>query len=437
MGKQKTLKSSFSIKGVGLHTGKAVTVTAEPAPPGSGIVFKYVDDAETHEVRATVDNIIIGGRQTALRCGAKQIQTIEHLMASLNAFGITNAIIKIDNSELPALDGSALSYAREIEDVGTQEQAAEQNVVEVTEPVYLETETTSTVVLPHPELRISYTLSYNHPALSDQFVTYTVDEKTFVNELAPARTFCLKEEADALLAQGYGKGANYQNTLVFDDNVPVDNTLRFPDEAARHKVVDLIGDLYLLGCPLKGHIITCRTGHVQNVELVKRLSALKKKATRADNKEGVLDMINKRQFDINDIQKILPHRYPFLLIDRVISLEPGKRIIAIKNVTINEPFFQGHFEGHPIMPGVLIIEAMAQAGGILTMLKEENQGDKVAYFMSIDKAKFRSPVVPGDQLRFDITMIRAKGRIGICACKAYVEEKLVCEAEVKFTVMDR
>ena len=438
---QKTIKSAFTVKGAGLHTGKSVTVTVKPALPNTGICFKRIDSATGEAVRATITNLVakpgLGGRQTVLVCGDKSVQTIEHLMSALNAFGIDNAIVEIEGDELPALDGSSLSYAEAIKKNGREDQKVAREYCEITEPVYLNSGATSMVVLPSKEFKISYTLSYNHESLSDQFISLTVDEDTYIKELAPARTFCLLEEAKALRDKGFGKGASYENTLVFDNNLPVNNKLRFSNEAVRHKVVDLIGDLYLLGRPLRGHVIAYRTGHTQNFELVKKLIALQQKqgasSQAAAQAEGAFEVM---QLDINDIMEFAPHRYPALFVDKVIELVPGKRAVAIKNVTINEPFFQGHFPGHPIMPGVLIVEALAQVGGIVVLRCEGNRG-KLAYFMSIDKAKFRAPVLPGDQLRMEVDVIKAKGRFGVCACKAYVEKKLVCEADVKFTLVDR
>jgi len=373
MRSQKTLKEAITIKGVGLHTGKPVEVTIKPAPANTGIVFKRVDISSAKEVPANVQNVILptsgGGRQTLLADGDTKVQTIEHLMATLCAFGIDNAFVDINSDELPALDGSALQYAKKIIASGKVEQHAPQRIFEVTEPVYLENGETSTVVLPSSDFRISYTLSYNNPALSDQFVSFVVNEDIFVKELAPARTFCLKEEAQALLAQGFGKGANPQNTLVFDNNLPVDNELRFSDEAARHKVVDLIGDLYLLGCPLRGHIITCRTGHKQNFELVKKLFAMKEKSGNKtpisrSPQEGVQPaplsggaVVEGTELNINQIMQIMPHRYPFLFIDRIIHIEPGKKAIGIKNISFNEEIFLGQFPGHPIFPGVFVQHA--------------------------------------------------------------------------------
>jgi UDP-3-O-[3-hydroxymyristoyl] N-acetylglucosamine deacetylase / 3-hydroxyacyl-[acyl-carrier-protein] dehydratase len=445
MEKQKTLKGTISIEGIGLHSATPVRLIIQPAPEDTGIIFRRVDidpGLDVHAVSANVsDPNNHAGRQTTLAKGKSRFQTIEHLLASLHAFGIDNAIIEIDNLELPALDGSARTYAEEIQKTGICEQARLKDVLVIEEPIYVDNGRSTTVVLPAPDFQISYTLSYNHPALADQYVHFVIDQDTFSKELAPARTFCLKEEAEALRSAGYGKGANSTNTLVFENNKPIDNTLRFCDEAARHKVVDLIGDLYLLGCPIRGHIITARTGHAQNLQLVKKLTELRAtkrgKKMSAQEKISLDEIRNLKQLDIMHILRVLPHRYPFLLVDRILDLDPGKRIVAIKNVTINEPFFHGHFEGHPIMPGVLIVEAMAQAGGIVTMMREEKPEEKVAYFMSIEKAKFRAPVRPGDQMRFEVDVIKSKGPIGVCACKAFVEEKVVCEAEVMFTIMNR
>lgn len=440
---QKTLAGEITLSGVGLHTGKDVTVTLKPADEDTGIRFRRTDLLSDNDIRVGIDNVVLAdghsGRQTTIGHGKAIVQTVEHLLASLHVLGITNIIIEVNSAELPALDGSAIEYVNAIKKTGVAKQNKEQSVFSVSEPLSIDFNGNTTTILPADALRITYTLNYNNPALSEQNVTFEVTPEIFTKELAPARTFCLKEEAEALLAAGYGKGANYQNTLVFEDNAPIENTLRFDDEAARHKVIDLIGDLYLLGQPVKGHIITAKTGHAQNFELVKKIYESKEKTMTEKNAKTIKDSLDfdNLDFDINKIMAFMPHRYPFLLVDRVIELDPGKRIVAIKNVTITEPFFQGHFPGHPIMPGVLIVEAMAQAGGIVSMMKEDHPEEKVAYFMSIDKAKFRAPVIPGDQLRFEVNVIKSKGRIGVCDCKAFVEEKLVCSAEVMFTIMDK
>ncbi len=428
--KQRTIREEVKFCGVGLHSGKEVTLSLVPAEADNGIIIRRVDCGSHNEIKLGLESVLPPdkhqGRQTTLSNGNVSVQTIEHLLAVLHVFKITNLIIEIDNFELPALDGSALPYAEALKDIVVEQEGFIAPLI-VKAPLEIDNGFSTTAVFPSERLRIDYTLSYGDKNLADQFVSVIIDEETFVRELAPARTFCLKHEADMLLAMGYGKGATAQNTLVFENNEPIDNKLRFRDEAARHKITDLLGDVYILGRPVIGHIITAKTGHNQNYVLTKKMGEV-------SMSEKNIDINN---FDINSIMSVMPHRYPFLLIDRVLELEPGKRVVAIKNVTINEPFFQGHFPNHPIMPGVLIVEAMAQAGGIVTMLKEKNPEEKVAYFMSIDKAKFRAPVKPGDQLRFEIDVIKSKGPIGVCDCKAYVDGKLVCSAEVKFMVVDK
>ena len=278
MAKQKTLKDVISFRGIGIHTGKEVTVVIKPAPVNTGIIYTRVDDPDKPSVKVSVDCAVettgSGLRQTAIKCGSHEIKTIEHLMAVLHVFCVSNAYIDIDNEELPALDGSSLEYVKALQKVGLTEQTAELRCVEVKEPLVVDLGETTTVVAPSDKFQISYTLSYAHPDLFDQFVKFTIDEKTFAEEIAPSRTFCLKEEADYLQAKGFGKGATTQNTLVYKNNKPVDNELRFITEAARHKVIDLIGDLYLLGHPVRAHIITAKTGHTQNFQIAKKLSKL-------------------------------------------------------------------------------------------------------------------------------------------------------------------
>lgn len=256
-------------------------------------------------------------------------------------------------------------------------------------------------------------------------MTLTVLPEIFERELAPARTFCLKEEAQALLAQGFGKGANLENTLVFERNLPVENELRFDNEACRHKMMDLLGDLYLAGGPLKGHVIATKSGHSLNLELVRKIVMSKK--------EESLELPSTLTHE--DIKKIIPHRFPFIFVDRIENFEPGLRATGYKQVTANDYYFQGHFPNHPVMPGVIIIEAMAQVGGVIMLGKPENRG-KIAYFMSIDSAKFRKPVTPGDSLRLEVEVQKIRARSGQCTGHAYVGETLVCEAVVKFAVVD-
>ncbi len=435
MENQKTLQRKVEFKGRGIHTGSEAEIVIKPAEPGTGIRFVRVDHGERVEFPATAESIYVGeGRQTSLGNGSARIRTVEHLMATFHGLGIDNAIVEVSGQEIPGFDGSAKQFVEKFLEAGLLSQHEPRQYLYVTEPIYLDEGGQSMVVLPYRDgLKLSYSLSYQHRDLHDQFFSSVVTPEVFERELAPARTFCLKEEATLLKAQGFGQGADWENTLVFENDLPINNTLRFPDEACRHKVTDLLGDLYLVGRPLRAHVIACRTGHVQNMKLVAKLHATfgREKKVSMSKPENELP----RELDVNEIQKIIPHRYPFLLVDRIIGLVPGERAVGIKNVTINENYFRGHFPGHPVMPGVLILEALAQVGGVVLLSQPANRG-KLAYFMTIEGVKFRHPVHPGDQLRLEAEVIKIRSKTGQCRGKAYVGDKLVCEAEVKFALVE-
>ena len=423
MSKQKTIAKEISFSGIGLHTANKAHVTLKPAAADTGIIFIRKDLPDSPQVKACVENVLSAQkspRRSTLENNAVSIHTVEHLMAALSGLGIDNLYVELDNNEMPGLDGSSLGFVELINQAGVKEQDKEEEPFFLKEPIRIEEGGALITALPSNELRISYTLDYTSALPKTEFIEVTVNPETFKNEIAPARTFCLESEIAELKRQGLGQGANYENTLVLDkEGRVIKNKTRFPNEAVRHKVLDLIGDLYFTGIPIKAHIIALKSGHSLNLKLVHKITEQRMKNSM-QMKDGVLE--------VTDIMKIIPHREPFLFIDRITSIEYGKRATGIKNVTINDYFFKGHFPGRPVMPGVIIVEAMAQVGAVMLLASEEYRG-KLAFFMSIDNVKFRKPVVPGDQLVFEVETVKVKSKIGQVAGKAFVDGKVVAEAD--------
>ncbi|MBL7093444.1 bifunctional UDP-3-O-[3-hydroxymyristoyl] N-acetylglucosamine deacetylase/3-hydroxyacyl-ACP dehydratase [candidate division KSB1 bacterium] len=461
---QRTIKQPVSISGVGLHTGNETILTFKPAPENSGIRFKRTDVEDSPEIIADIDHVSDISRGTTINQNGTVIHTVEHVLAAIAGLEIDNILVELTGNEPPVGDGSAMPFVEILQQAGFEEQTSPKDyiVIEKTISYHDEDRKVDIVVVPSDQFRITFMVDYQNPALGTQYTSLYSLEDEFVSEFAPTRTFCFLHEVEALKEQGLIKGGNVENAIVILDrkidksefgrlkklfNIP-DKTilgangildgkeLRFDNEPVRHKALDLIGDLALLGAPLIGHIMAARSGHAANVELVKMLrkefekkKIVSKYQQHAAGKGVVLD--------INAIHKILPHRYPFLLVDKIIDFVPKERVVGIKNVTFNEHFFIGHFPGAPVMPGVLQIEAMAQVGGILMLDADQDTSNKLVFFTGIDKVKFRKPVVPGDQIRFELEMVRYRRSICKMAGKGYVGDELVVEAELSAAVVER
>ncbi len=433
MEKQRTLATSASLTGTALHTGEKVTLTLHPAPVGHGFKFKRTDLPDQPIIEAKVANVKTVERATTIVEGSVRIHTVEHVLSALSGMGVDNALIEMDANEPPIGDGSAAPYLVTIKQAGIVEQDAPRAFFEPKEPVTIELGESIITIIPDTKLRISCT-QVGPEGRFTQYLSAEITPEYYEKEIAPARTFVFYEDVKPLMDKGLIKGGSLENAVVArGDSVLSKEPLRFPDEFVRHKILDIIGDLTLSGRRLRGHIVAVKPGHGPNAELakalVKRHSDYVAMAPRPVPAEaGVLD--------INEIMRTLPHRYPFLMVDRIIEFQEDTRAVGVKAVTINEPYFVGHFPGHPVMPGVLQVEAMAQVASIVMMRRPENIG-KIGYFMSADSVKFRKPVFPGDTLFIHCEMISAKKRLGKAACKCLVNGEVVSEGELLFGLVDQ
>jgi len=451
---QQTFRQSVTYSGVGLHSGNRVEMSFLPAPPNSGVRFRRVDLDGKPEIEARIENVIQTNRSTTLGKGNLKVTTVEHVLATMAGFGIDNAIIELDANEPPIGDGSAREYCKMVDEAGISPQAETRTPFEITEPMELQTEDSLISIFPHDRLKVSCT-SADKAGRFSQYFSIEVTPETWKRDLAHARTFCFFEEIEFLIKNGLIKGGSLENAVVIrDDAVLTTEPLRYPEEFVRHKILDILGDFALLGRPLRGHIVAVRPSHTVNCELGRMIQARIRKPietiqtfappppaleakpsarpTAADIEKLMADGSS---LDIIALMRILPHRFPFLMVDKVLKID-GNKISALKNVSINEPYFQGHFGEHPIMPGVLQLEAIAQVAGILMLKQAENFG-KLAYFMSAESVKWRKPVRPGDSLVINVELTKSRGKIGKAKGSCLVDNEPVSEAEVTFVLMDR
>lgn len=462
MVKQQTIKESVSCSGIGLHTGVDSTITFKPSAENRGIRFVRNDIEGSPEIRADIDHVVDISRGTTIAENGTRIHTVEHVLAALVGLEIDNILIELTNKEPPVMDGSSKDFVEVLQKAGIVEQAQPREYLEIDKAVTYSdpVKKTDISVLPSDRYRLTCIIDYQYPWLGTQYLTiHSIND--FATEIAPARTFSFLSEVEDLREAGLVQGGRLDNAIVIiDKEVDSDEIdrlrslfhieedidigsngilhgvkLRFENEPVRHKALDVIGDLALLGMPIKGHVIAARPGHAANVEIVKNIK--KEYEKKILKKKYQAQVSSEYLFDINAIRKILPHRYPFLLIDRILDMKPGESLSAMKNVSVSEPFFQGHFPNQPVMPGVLIIEAMAQAGSFLLLHTTPEPEKKLMYFTGIEQSRFRRQVLPGDQILFKVDLLKL--RMGTCKLHgiAYVDDKVVAEATFITTIGDR
>jgi UDP-3-O-[3-hydroxymyristoyl] N-acetylglucosamine deacetylase/3-hydroxyacyl-[acyl-carrier-protein] dehydratase len=432
---------------VGLHSGNRVNMTFLPAPANSGIRFRRVDLDGRPEIEAKIENVSETNRSTTLSKGNVKIHTVEHVLSAFAGLGIDNAIVELDANEPPIADGSAREYCRMVHSAGIVSQPEKREVYAIRSPIEVQAGDSSLAVFPHDTFKVSCT-SADKEGRFTQYFSVELSPESWEKEVAAARTFCFYEEIEYLIKNGLIRGGSLENAVVIrEDAVLTNEPLRYTEEFVRHKILDIVGDLALIGRPISGHVVAIKPSHSVNCELAREILTQMRKplppdprtfapppaepaASSSSQKNGA----QKPAMDIDEIMRLLPHRYPFLLVDRVTKIE-GNKITGLKNVSMNELYFQGHFPGHPIMPGVLQLEAIAQVAGILMLKQVENQG-KIAYFMSAESVKWRSPVRPGDTLMIDVELTKTRGKIGKAKGVCSVAGNVVSEAEVTFMLVE-
>jgi len=438
--KQQTIEREVSLKGKSLHTGQDVTLTLRPGNGGTGIVFRRIDLFGKPEVRPSSDMVTEVERKTTVTSDHIKLHTIEHILSALTGMGIDNCIVELDASEPPIVDGSARPFTTLIRQAGIVTQGQDAETFTITAPITINEGSRSIVALPHDGFRVTCT-SADDRGIHTQHLTIDLDPETYESQIAPARTFTIYEDIEELLKKGLIQGGSLDSAIVLKgDKVITKEPLRFKEELVRHKILDIVGDLTLAGVRIKAHIIAVRPGHSLNARLgaAIRKQWLESKTSKGKTKVASVSVDSPvgNELNIRQILNALPHRYPFVMVDRVLKLEDDS-IVAIKNVTINEPYFQGHFPGQPVMPGVLQVEAMAQVAGLI-MLNKVQAGDspKVVFFMSADKVKFRKAVTPGDTLEIRAKLTKVRGKIACAECECLVAGETVSSADLMFTVAD-
>lgn len=444
--RQRTIDRPVTYSGIGLHTGNQCHMTFVPAEADTGIRFVRVDLEDQPEILVEPDHVIGVERGTSIGVDGTKIHTIEHVLAAVAVKGIDNLRIELDAAEPPVGDGSSLPFWKALDEAGIAELDAPRRHYVVEEPIFYEDGDVEIVLLPSDRLQVTFSIDFDHPLVGHQFESFEITPETFEKEIAPARTFGFLHEIEQLKAAGLIRGGNLRNAIVIgEDKILNEERLRFPTELVRHKILDLLGDLKVLNVDIRAHIIARRSGHRTHLALVQILkrriesagngAAPSEAETERSRPRPKTAPVRKAVLDVGDILELLPHRYPFLLVDRVVEMEEGKRVTGIKNVTISEPFFQGHFPGHPVMPGVLIVEAMGQVGGLLVMTLVDEPESKVVYFTGLDNVRFRQPVRPGDQLVCELELLRRRG--GHCKMRgvAKVDGAIVAEADLMASVV--